>query len=186
MNIRTFKPSGTVLIAAVALVIGLEAPAAAHQVAQQISGSTIKVHSIAGNRLKANTLTGKQIKESTLGTVPKAKLATTLPKMVWHNVTLKNSWTTGLGYGSPQWAVDAEGIVHLRGYITGGTVGDAAFTLPAAERPAHNTGTVVLNEASSASYLFIVPAGGVEVFNLIADTNAGAGIFLNGVTFSTG
>lgn len=75
MNLHRFKPSSAVAIAVVALVIGLEAPAMAHQVnviAHEISGSSIKPHSIAGNRLKNNTVTGAQVKESTLAAVPDA------------------------------------------------------------------------------------------------------------------
>src|SRR3954468_7741027 len=42
-----------------------------------IAGKKLKNRTITGSKLKKNTLTGKQIKESKLGTVPKAKLATT-------------------------------------------------------------------------------------------------------------
>lgn len=143
MNIRRFKPSGTVLVAAVALVIGLEAPAMAHQVnvaAHKISGSSIKEHSIKGNRLKSNTLTGKQIKESTLHIVPTAKRAETLPALKWHTIThFLNGWkrdTGDTGTLSVAYAVDAQGVVHLRGTITGGTAGQDAFALPAAVAPA--------------------------------------------------
>jgi hypothetical protein len=186
MNIRTFKPSGTVLIAAVALVIGLEAPAAAHQVAQQISGSTIKVHSIAGNRLKNNTVTGKQIKESTLGTVRRATEATKLPALVWHQVTLTNSWAaTNSVYGLPEWAKDAQGIVHLRGFVSGGTGGVSAFALPVAERPAHYADVPILTNNSQLSYLGIFSDGTVNPFD-VGTSSVHSGVFLNGVTFSTG
>lgn len=142
MKLRSLKPSATVLVAAVALVIGLEAPAMAHQVkvaAHRVSGSTIKKHSIAGNRLKHNTLTGTQIKESTLGTVPRATTATKLPPLKWHPIThFLNGWkrdTGDTGTLSVAYAVDAQGVVHLRGTITGGTAGTDAFALPAAVAP---------------------------------------------------
>jgi hypothetical protein len=65
MKIRLLKPSSAVLLVVVALVIGLEAPAMAHQ-------ATVIAHKISGSELKNNSVTGRQIKESTLSTVPSA------------------------------------------------------------------------------------------------------------------
>jgi hypothetical protein len=147
MNVRRLKPPATVLVGVLCLMIGLEAPAMAHQVnvvAHQISGSSIKKHSIAGNRLKPNTLTGAQIKESTLGVVPQAAVAGTakaLPPLVWHQITdFVGTWTDGSkapsGVGpTVAYAIDAQGIVHLRGHLTGGVADTVAFVLPAAARP---------------------------------------------------
>src|SRR3954465_2554685 len=42
-----------------------------------VAGKKLKNRTITGGKLKNNTLAGKQIRESKLGTVPKAKLATT-------------------------------------------------------------------------------------------------------------
>jgi hypothetical protein len=148
MNIRRFTPSGTVLVAAVALAIGLEAPAAAHQVAHKISGS----------ELKANSVTGKQVKESTLGVVPEA---TSLPPLKWHKLVMQHGWESAQGYRRAAYAVDAQGIVHFRGAIDGGTHGvtdTVAFTLPA-------------NAAPPASHDMTLPvwvaAGDVEYFTVI-------------------
>jgi hypothetical protein len=65
MKVHRFTTAGTIAIAAAALVIGLTAPAVAHQ-------ANIAAHKISGSRLKNNSVTGKQIKESTLATVPNA------------------------------------------------------------------------------------------------------------------
>jgi hypothetical protein len=139
MNIRRIKPSGTVLIVAAALVIGLEAPAMAHQVnvaAHKISGTSITAHSIPGNRLKNNTLTGTQIKESTLGTVPHATTASKLPALVWHPLSLAHHWVTYTSaFRTPSYAIDAQGFVHLAGAIKSGDPNSVAFVLPAAARP---------------------------------------------------
>jgi hypothetical protein len=136
MNVRQLKPSGTVLMAAIALVIGLEVPAMAHQVsvaAHQISGTSIKEHSIVGDRMRDNTLTGTQIEESTLGRVPKATEAFALAPLTWHEITaFKAGWhNTGDGRQHAAYAVDAQRIVRLRGSIAGGSPGTVAFTLPA-------------------------------------------------------
>jgi hypothetical protein len=122
MKVGRITPSGAVLLAATALVIGVEAPAMAHQVAHKIDGST----------LKSNSVTGKQIKESTLGIVPKAAA---LPALKWHKIALINSWVSVSTKRPASWAIDAQGIVHLRGEIENGAAFHAAFVLPAAATP---------------------------------------------------
>jgi hypothetical protein len=130
-----------VLIAAGGLVVGLAAPAAGREASHLINGSSIKQHSIAGDRLKNNTVTGAQIKESTLGTVPKAATATKLPPLKWHLVKFADGsgWTNATTPGNrpAAYAVDAQGIVHLRGAITGGTYDLPAFKLPASVAPSN-------------------------------------------------
>jgi hypothetical protein len=128
---RRARPANPLLllVAAGGLVVGLAVPAAANEASHLINGSSIKPHSIAGNRLKNNTITGTQIKESTLGTVPRAA---SLPPLVWHNVSLVGTWVAVAGNAAPGYAVDAQGIVHLRGAIKSGASGTEAFALPAA------------------------------------------------------
>jgi hypothetical protein len=189
MNVRRFTPSGTVLVAAVALVIGMEAPAMAHQVdvmARHISGTTIKAHSIPGDRLKNNTLTGTQIKESTLGTVPRAR---TLPPLVWHEITsFVHGWgNVGQGRLDAAYAVDAQGIVHFRGSISGGTSGTLAFTLPASLLPTTRIFSVPAVVDGSFGYLAIndggvAPTDGTGTLSGSASTATS----LTGVTFPAG
>ena len=65
-------------------------------------------------------MTGKQIAESTLGHVPfatKAGTAAKLRPLAWHGLSLANSWSALVGDRAPAYAVDAEGIVHLRGAL---------------------------------------------------------------------
>jgi hypothetical protein len=118
------------LIAAGSLIVGLAMPAAAHEAGHLINGATIKPHSIAGNRLKNNTLTGAQIKESTLGVVPKAAKAATIPALTWHPLLLDTNWAAEMGGRVPAYAVDAQGIVHLRGTLVSVNQTEPAFTLP--------------------------------------------------------
>ncbi len=122
MRISTAKSAPMMAVAVVGLVVGLALPAAARETKLIISGSQIK----------ANTVTGKQVKESTLATVPKATLATKLPPLVWHPLALDAPWkSVGFTNFAAGYAVDAQGIVHLRGAITGGEENQDAFTLPA-------------------------------------------------------
>jgi hypothetical protein len=182
------------LLAAGALAIfalGQATPAIAQEAAvavHKIKGSSIAKHSVAGNRLKKNTVTGKQIKESSLGVVPVAAKAKSLPPLTWHNVTLKNGWVAGTtNYGPPQWALDPDGIVHLRGFASGGTSGSVVFSLPASLKPANRIGIPMLNNNNAVSYLFIDnSAPGVEAFNTSGDTSVGSGVFFNGISFDVG
>jgi hypothetical protein len=121
MTIHRIKPASSVLIAVTALVIGLEAPAMAHQAnvaAHKISGSSITKHSIAGNRLKPHTVSRGQI-----------------APLVWHRAKLINHWKNLTSTRPAAWAIDAQGLVHLQGEIEDGTQFQAAFTLPASARP---------------------------------------------------
>jgi hypothetical protein len=171
---KRIKPSGTVLIAAIALVIGLEAPAAAHQIAHKISGS----------QLKPNTVTGKQIKESTLGTVPRATRARTLPALVWHPITtFENDWDNFQnGTYLAAYAVDAQGIVRLRGAIIGGTQ-EAAFKLPKKLAGAAFL-EVPVQRAHGVGEFFLNPDGTVDISTNPGDDNATNTLAdLDGVSF---
>jgi hypothetical protein len=174
------------LVAAGGLIVGLAAPAAGREASHLISGNTIKRHSIAGDRLKNNTLTGKQIKESTLGTVPKAK---SLPALKWHVIThYLNGWhqdTNDANTLSVAYAIDAQGVVHLRGTISGGTEGDNAFALPANAAPKK----LILNLSAAMGDNPV--AGVVEIRSgflqpQVNGGNAHFDTFLDGVSYPTG
>lgn len=187
MMIRGLRSVPMLMIAAGGLVVGLAMPAAAHEAGHLIDGKTIKNYTITGKKLKNNTVTGKQVKESTLGTVPKATLATKLPPLVWHPLTLVNSWTSvGTSFGTPSYAVSAQGIVYLKGGIGGGTSGTTAFTLPANARPAQIDDLVSYGHANSAVALYVYPAGDVHPQDDI-DHSGFAGDFtgLSGLSFPT-
>jgi hypothetical protein len=197
VNLRRLKPGASVLVAVAALMIGLEAPAMAHQVnvvAHRISGTSITEHSIAGNRLINNTLTGTQIKESTLGVVPLATKANTLPPLKWHEITpaqFQGFWANYSTVNESRraaYAVDAQGIVHLRGAISGGTEGTTAFMLPAALLPAGGQIDVTDAVHSQGTGLLVIDStNGVEPFDG-ASTPGDATVYtsLDGVTFSPG
>jgi hypothetical protein len=54
----------------------------------------------------------------------------------WVAPTLTNSWLNYGGvFATAGYWKDTSGVVHLRGLITGGTVGTSAFTLPVGFRP---------------------------------------------------
>ena len=168
MNVRS--RSRTFAAVAAALVVGLAAPAGAHvvrQLAHRIDGSTIKKDSMPGNRIVSNSVTGKQIVESTLGHVPyatKAGTAAKLPPLVWHNLKLANGWSIVLGDRIPAYAVDAMGIVHLRGAMCCGTTAQA-FSLPASARPGKTAYLLVFSQGAYAAELVVLPTGKAYVYS---------------------
>lgn len=152
MRINRFQPSGAVAIAVVALVIGLEAPAMAHQV-------RVVAHQISGSSIKANTVTGKQVKESSLGVVPKAATADKA-KLATNAGTATNA--TKLG-GKPASAYAAatssftSGMVKVplnSGYIPFATVGPLVWEANCFS-DGDNTGLLVQVTASEPTFLTI-------------------------------
>lgn len=96
----------------------------------------------------------------------------------WNAPTLLNSWANqGGGWNPAGYWKDPHGVVHLRGNIKSGTVGAAAFTLPAGYRPTNTEGfTAVANGAFGAVN---VDNGG----NVIPAVGSNVGISLDGITF---
>jgi hypothetical protein len=150
-----------------------------------ISGSDIKSHSISGSKLKSNTLTGKQIKESTLGVVPEAK---TLPALVWHPLTLQNGWVnywSGYSDSVPAYAVDAQGIVHLRGAIHDGTINSVAFALPTSLDPTYGLNLTADENAGTTGRIQISTIGDVYIEDDPADSGSGTAFTsLDGITWA--
>jgi hypothetical protein len=174
--------STTAAAVVVAFTLGVAAPAAAHEAAKKVSGST----------LKANSVTGKQVKESTLHIVPKAKLALkakvaltakALPPLVWHNLTLRNDWTL-VGTVQPSYAVDAQGIVHLRG-VMAGTIDTEAFVLPVKARP--HVQIALMNEISlNATGVLLINSDGAVYPQTKANTGTNNYDSLDGVSYPAG
>lgn len=184
------------LIAAGGLVVGLAIPAAGREAVRAINGSSIKPHSIAGNRLKNNTVTGAQVKESTLGTVPRATVATRVAALKWHPITaFTQGWrNVGAPYQVAAYAVDAQGLVHLRGALmtsSGPDVdGQPAFTLPATVVPRSTSVDVLATAGGGHNTIAVLQISKdvVTITSALVDTGTPAVAFtdLDGVTFSAG
>lgn len=70
----------------------------------------------------------------------------------WQNLTLQSGWSNlGGGYRTAQYYKDKEGVVHVKGIITGGSTpfNSVLFNLPAGYRPAERTMVMVLNSDPS-------------------------------------
>jgi hypothetical protein len=147
--------------ATVALIVALGGTsyAATSLKKNSVSSKQIKNSSITSSDVKNNTLTGSDIKESKLGTVPSATSATaaataahagsadnathattadrasTLTGLVFHPLALINDWANyNAPDRTPAYAIDAQGVVHFRGAIYGGS-SPYPFTVPEALSP---------------------------------------------------
>jgi hypothetical protein len=180
--------SGSFAVLVAGTVVGLAVPAAAHQVnvaAHKISGASIAKHSISGNRLKPNTLTGAQVKESTLATVPSAHLAKTLPALVWHTLTVGNGWFNDYQQRPVSYAVDAQGLIHLKGDLTCPSGCGIAFTMPAALRPNIILYIPISTQAQHYGELQISSDGSMTPINGAGTSGAAEGnTMLDGVVYS--
>jgi len=84
--------------------------------------------SVVGGKIVNESVTGVDIKDGTIG-------AADVTPLVWHNFILVNGWTNANGVlRPPAWAIDAQGIIHLRGAIKDGDT-SAFARLPASVRP---------------------------------------------------
>jgi hypothetical protein len=178
------------LVAAVALVVGLAVPAAAREAGALINGKSIAVGSIPGNRLKVNAVTGRQIKESTLGIVPRAahaKTAAALPALKWHTITgYENDWQAyGAAEGPTRYAIDAQGIVHFGGAIKSGANALVAFLLPSSVVSSSREIDIPIICAGPSVGEFLVVNGEATVHNIGASDCQTIAV-LTGVTFTAG
>jgi hypothetical protein len=111
-----------------------------------VSTAKIKNEAVTAVKVKGGTLTGTQINASTLGTVPRAQSAqsadTLAPPEGWREVTdFLDGWENSMpivgGHPEPVgFYKDKEGVVHLRGEVSGGSPNTVIFRLPPGFRPA--------------------------------------------------
>ncbi len=77
----------------------------------------------------------------------------------WASPTLTNSWVNyGGSEPTAQYYKDPQGVVYLKGLIKSGTIGSAAFTLPAGYRPSENRNFGVASN-SAFGYLSVGASG---------------------------
>jgi hypothetical protein len=88
-------------------------------------------------------------------------------EQTWQTVTFQNSWVdyNSGTYGAAGYYKDALGIVHLRGLVKDGTIGDVPiFTLPAGYRPAYPF-AMTMSSNSAFAQGYIKSTGEVECLN---------------------
>jgi hypothetical protein len=182
MKIERPTPLAALVVSGLALIAAVSSTAVA-VVAGESGDKLIAKHTLSGDRLRTNTVTGAQIKESALGTVPKAAH---LPALVWHVLVLTNGWQNENAHARPPaYAVDAQGIVHLRGAILNGT--DPVFArLPRPVRPSADIWLATTLADGMAGRIEITPGGQMvaEAAGDFADAQQFTG--LDSVTYALG
>jgi hypothetical protein len=173
-----------------------------------LSGNRLRNHTLTGTQLNLKSL-GTVPKAQTAVTANSAKVAGTansakvagtatlagtanlakaLPALVWYRLTLIDGWTDyngGAEKRTPAYAVDAQGIVHLRGAIRQMTSGDNYFTqLPASVRPSIEIYLTVDAFNAGTARLDLSTSGQVETED--ADSDSRAFTSLDGVTYALG
>ena len=100
----------------------------------------------------------------------------------WTSASLQNGWQKGCcDPGTPGYAKDSAGVVHLRGAIADGT-SNFAFTLPKALRPAHDLYITDYTFEGTTGYLIIYKDGEVWPEGTYATDYSS----LNGISFVAG
>ena len=201
-------PSPAMVVACVALLVALGGTGYA---ATKINGKTLKDRSVPSAKLKRDSVSGSEIAEATLQTVPRAAsagradsaaradsagradsaaqadTAADLPDLTFENLALENGWTTYVDTRAPAAALDAQGIVHLRGgiYQPSGSI-PIVFTLPPQLRPSTGVYVPVDLVNGHPGRLAIEPGGTVYVIAAGPTSDARAFTSLEGVTFDAG
>jgi hypothetical protein len=196
------RPSHATVVAYIALFVALGGSAyAVKQLPKNSVGpkqlrknavtkKKVRKNAISTPKIVNNAVTGAKVKESTLGTVPTANtanLANSLPPSEgWHEVGapgepyFENSWENWTLLPELEHAgfyKDHEGIVHLRGHVTGGT-SFLIFHLPPGYRPASGKSIYILTACDGG------PCSATKVGNL-GISGSGIVSVIPGVTFVT-
>lgn len=105
----------------------------------------------------------------------------------WTAPTFENSWADfGAGFQPTGFRKDSDGIVHIRGVVSGGTVGSTVFTLPAGYIPPNNCWFPVVSSNSDGSSF---DQGGVAFIGsdgeVIIQLGHNSFISLDGILFYT-
>jgi hypothetical protein len=109
------RPSPAMAVALLAFAVATSGTA--YAVTSQDGDTLITVRTLSGDRLRLNTVTSSE-----------------MAKLTWGAIILQSGWTNG---ARPlKSAVDAQGIVHLRGAVTGNGTTRTIGTLPDSARPA--------------------------------------------------
>ncbi|NOV28012.1 hypothetical protein E5S69_31495 [Cupriavidus necator] len=96
----------------------------------------------------------------------------------WIAPTLLNSWVNfGGGFNNAGYYKDLSGVVHLRGMVKSGVIGNAVFNLPAGYRPANEELFVAISNGALGR-VDIYPSGDVG-----ATSGSNSWLSLDGMTF---
>lgn len=182
------------------LLLGGGAYAAFHLPEDSVKSKNIVDGQVKSADVKDNGLTGTDINESTLGPVPALEAAEP-----WHEVgavgepAFQNGYSnSGSSFETAAFYKDREGVVHLKGTVTGATA--TIFQLPAGDRPASGKelefpvvcNCTVTDSNSPTPDTVNVPTGKLLIFGdvgtpalngAVSMTGLSSAVSLDGITF---
>jgi hypothetical protein len=210
-QLRIHRPTAAMVVACTALFLALGGSAVAALGGLTNGDSLIAKHSLSGNRLRDHTVTGTQVAAGTLGKVPSAHLsdaavaanfansaghaaladkASGLPALTWVPLTLINGWTdyNNDPARTPAIAIDAEGIVHLRGAIRNpsATFNPQFAVLPTQFRPTTTLWLTADTVNATTGRIDIVTTGQASTEDPTATANSALFTSLDGITYPAG
>lgn len=102
----------------------------------------------------------------------------------WKTPTMQNYWVHwGEGANVPGYWKDPHGVVHLRGLVRSGTVGQAIFTLPAGYRPVAREVFSVVSQATGSSSLAVSRCDVTSAGEVLPITGGNSFFSLDGISF---
>jgi hypothetical protein len=147
-----------------------------------VASSKLAGSAVTGAKLASDSVDGSKVADGSVG-------GGDLTPFSFSAATLQNGWGSSapVGFGK-----DVASFVHLRGSVLNGTLGTAAFQLPAGQRPAQSSSFGALHlfgGNSTACVVTVSTSGDVTIGLLAGDTGCTgtAGTYsLDGITFRAG
>ena len=103
--------------------------------------------------------------------------------LIFHPITPSGAWSNIGGSSAPLGGVlDSNGVVHLRGAISGGTSNTVAFTLATSLRPSHTLYLTAARSNGGSAVLEITSNGQAKPIGTGVGTYTG----LDGISFAAG
>jgi hypothetical protein len=149
-----------------------------------VTGAKLADGAVTGVKLADGSVTGAKVQDGSLGSGD-------LQRFTFTDVTtFANSWSSG-ALPAPAFGKDVLGFVHLRGRVTGGTIGSSAFNLPLGMRPSQTEafqGAHVFGGNSEPCVVTILTSGDVQIGATPGDTscNPAGTVSISGITFFGG
>jgi len=117
-----------------------------------VTAPKLAADSVTTSKIVDDTITRNDIKEGTI-------TGTEVADLEWHTFNLINGWENFNGVlRPPAWAVDAQGVIHLRGAVRSGESPSFA-RIPAAYRPSTYVYVSTNLEDSEVGRIVIDPTG---------------------------
>jgi hypothetical protein len=153
-----------------------------------IANGAVTTPKLAGDAVTSAKIDNGAITKGDLqnGSVSEAKVV----PLEWQPLSLSTGWTNGSGgdLRPASWAIDVQGVVHLRGAIYGGaTIDIAQVPLPRAARPASGIRLLAAQSGLGQmqyTHLYISPSG--EIFNQLTNVEGDpVEVSLEGLSWTT-